>query len=84
MFASILFSDGDHNHFPSTVYAGNGLPSSSQLKAKINKADSKSSLFILKYKKCKSNLFKGFRNSRTERGRYAYGLDFDFSGINFK
>ena len=26
----------------------------------------------------------GFRNSRIERRRYAYGLDFDFSGINFK
>ena len=28
---------------------------------------------LLKYKKCKFNL-KRFRNSRTKRGRYAYGL----------
>ena len=35
-----------------------------------------------KYKK--KVLSAQFRNSRTKGRRYAYGLDFLFSGINFK
>ena len=57
------------------------IPNNTNANETINEATTKNltnfNFFIPKYKKCKFNLFKRFRNYWIEGGGYAYGLEFN-------
>ena len=71
-------TDPSISHLPSMVYVGNGLSSElSSLQEKINKAESKSSFFIIKLdftsniQNISLTYCKRIRNSRAKRRGYA-------------